>query len=176
MRGWSPYKFSVEAELAESQVANLITRSREGREDASGKVLAALAKRGGANLLWLITGEGASGLEDGEQGGVPAPPVVGDDDRPRYEDLREWPEIERRARAMAPAVEEWAWAFVKSQRPILTAPLTPVMVAEFATWVWRHEQEFKPREPEAQEVVAPESSDESTDGSDRDIVGFAARR
>lgn len=97
--------------------------------------LRAVAITAGVSPHWLITGQGSPDDRDGPE--LPPPGRA-------FGELEQWPDLLTRAREIAPHLPGWTWERIATMTPVLSAPPTPVMLAELATWMHRHETVTKP--------------------------------
>lgn len=86
----------------------------------------AIAKAAGVNSNWLLTGDGSADAIDtpSQDVGVRA--------RPLFSSLSNWSALRESARALDPALPEWALDEVGQSHPLATVPITPRQVVQMA--------------------------------------------
>jgi transcriptional regulator with XRE-family HTH domain len=139
--GLSARKLSEKAELSEGFLAYVFRTLRRDPTGAPFSVgnLRALARAAGVSSRWLIDGTGSP--DDPEADEQPAPSIDAHFvARPVFGSLPEWPEMLARAQEIAPQIPPWIWERMANMSPVLSAPPTPVMIAELAIWMHRHER------------------------------------
>jgi hypothetical protein len=137
----SARKLSRKAELSEGFLAYVFRTLRTDPNGTPFSVdnLRALARAAGVSSEWLITGSGSP--DDPETQSAPSPSL--DEHfvaRPVFGSLPDWPDLLARAQEIAPHLPAWTWERLATMAPLLSAPPTPVMVAELAIWMHRHER------------------------------------
>lgn len=128
----SQRELSLRAGLSHGAVGYIL-RSEGSSPEAD--TLKALAKAAGVSAPWLITGEGAPDATEEPQrhpanDTVPAATMG---ERPGYDDT------EADAKALDPAITEPVWETIRAGDPLLTVPLTPIMLVELARFYMRHQ-------------------------------------
>lgn len=134
-KGWSERQLAREAKFkTESQVSNILRRLDESPDAVELGTLKQVARGAGVSERWLITGIGSPA---GDDNATVSPP--NDDRSPRVGNASNWPALLKVARALAPDVADWAWEMAERSNPLVTAPLTPIAVAELGRFIMRHE-------------------------------------
>lgn len=154
---WKAKPLSKEAGLGETHVGMI---ARGDVTNVKTETVYAIAKAAGVSGAWLLTGKGSpddrdEALEDDSEhtsvairpvGRLAEPVTPHEPVRQRIADLPDVVELVERAKELAPAAPQWVWEKLLHMSLQLSAQPTPVMIAELAGWVHRHEQVYRPRE------------------------------
>lgn len=142
-RDTSARQLSIQAGLSHATIASLI-RGLKSDPSTAARVevgtLDKIAAAAGVDATWLKSGIGAPEFSQ-------APPRTADPDpatnatssAASFRNLANWSTLLRSARSLRPAIPEWVWTRVAISAPMLTSPPTPLMLAEYADLISRHE-------------------------------------
>lgn len=145
--GVSQRELSRRSGLTEVHVGQILRRLAQDEEaPVETKTVSAIARGGKVSAAWLLSGRGSPDDHEEPEAQTPstAPEFV---TRPQFQNLPDWPELLDRAKALDPELPPWVWELMARTSPILSAPPTPVMVAELGRWMLRHESLVRSREP-----------------------------
>lgn len=142
-RDTSARQLSIQAGLSHATIASLI-RGLKADPSTAARVevgtLDKIAAAAGVDPTWLKSGIGAPEFNQ-------APPRAADPDpatnatssAASFRNLANWNALLRSARSLRPTLPEWVWTRVAASSPMLTSPPTPLMLAEYADLISRHE-------------------------------------
>lgn len=142
-RDMSARQLSLQSGLSHAAVATMI-RTLKADPEAAKRVeigtLHKLARAAGVDPTWLQTG---AGTPEFDQSPAPMPDPDPSTDATsiaaKFKNLANWTALLRAARALRPSLPEWVWMKVADARPMLTTAPTPLLIAEFADLISRHE-------------------------------------
>jgi transcriptional regulator with XRE-family HTH domain len=123
-RGWSARELARRAGLKpESQLSGILTRLRGDPDAIELRTLKKIAAGAEVPWEWLLTGR-----DDLVEAALRARP---------FRELPAWPSLLEAARALAPAIPEWAWQAVADSQPVVRDTITAGQIAELAAYVAR---------------------------------------
>ncbi len=134
--GITQRELSRRAKLTPVHVNQILRRLAQDPEaSVETATLHKIADGGKVSRAWLVSGVGTP--DDAE---APPRPTW----RPPFGQMPEWPELLARAKEIEPDVAPWVWVRLAELQPQLEADPTPIMIAELAKWVQRHERLMRP--------------------------------
>jgi transcriptional regulator with XRE-family HTH domain len=130
-RQWTQRELGIKAGLSPAFVSAFLQRAK-GDPDASigADNLAALAAAAGVSLTWLSKGVGP--IEESGADHIDPPSAEGTPGSPRFGSLHNWPGLRATAKALDPALPDWALDEIENSHPLATAPITGAQVAKMA--------------------------------------------
>lgn len=138
VRGWTAGRLTKEAGLSSpAHVRNLLDR---GAKRPAAKTLAQIARAAGVREEWLSSGLGP--MEEPPPVLAPAVESVEEyapeETDPRMRNRENFDASLRGAKQLRPGHPDYIWPVLANADPLLSAPLSPLMLAELADFLLRH--------------------------------------